>query len=371
MRLLIVYHSRSGTHRLLAALAERSARRRGAQVRVRRAVPLPDEDTGDEAPLVELDDLRWSDAAILGCPTHFGGPTGTFKRFLDSTSPLWRADELRGLVVAAMSSSNSDHGGRDATLLSIHRTAFHWGAVVVPAFHQPTGCGPLGVSIGVAGIPSDDVLADGVDGLVASVLSVTDRLHAAQQPRPTVAVIADAADPDLRELADAATDALTALDADVVRLSPHAARHARHLAGIDAVVVGTVVRAGLPDIGTVAMLQEWSGGGAAGRLAGMPAAGFVVTPDAEDGAETGMLGLYTALMHAGAVIVPAGRADQLLPRGAGNPYGTSMAAGADAAGRVAARREAATHLRELVRVARQLRNSALVRVTQEIMGLPG
>jgi NAD(P)H dehydrogenase (quinone) len=89
----------------------------------------------------------------------------------------------------------------------------------------------------------------------------------------------------------------------------------------------------------------------------MPAAGFVVTPDSEDGAETGVLGLYTALMHSGAVIVPAGRSDQLLPHGAGNPYGTSMTAGAGPSGRLAARREAAAHMRELVRVARRLRHS--------------
>jgi NAD(P)H dehydrogenase (quinone) len=356
MRLLIVYHSRSGTHRGLAGLAARSARRRGAQARVRRVVPLADEDTGDDAPCVQPGDLRWADAVILGSPTHFGSPTGAFKRFLDSTSPLWRANELRGLAVGAMSSSNARHGGRDSALLAIQRCAFHWGAVVVPPPGRPAAGGPLGVSVSLTALPADEALADAVDGLVEGVLSVAGRLSVpVGDHRPAVAVIADPGPPELAELADAVAGAITGLDAEVVRLSPQAALDPGDMAGFDALVLGGVVRAGLPDPGTVALVQRWSDTG----LAGLPAAGFVVTPDAEDGAESGVLGLYTALLHAGAVIVPAGRSDHPQPDGAGNPYGTSMPAGACAAARWAARLESAEHMTHLVRVARQLRNSTL------------
>ncbi|CAM02176.1 multimeric flavodoxin WrbA [Saccharopolyspora erythraea NRRL 2338] len=362
-RLLLVYHSRTGTHRRLAEWAARSAERRGAEVRVRQVPALPGDAVGDAGiPVAELDDLRWAQAVIFGSPTHFGSPTATFKRFLDSTSPLWLNNELRRLVVGAMSSSRSRRGGRDSTVLTIQRSVLHWGATVVTGFRSPSNeLSPYGVSVSLQAAAPEPAVVGAVDAFVESVISVAADLNGVRRVRcPTIALVADAVDADLAGLADVVAAAVAADGASVVRLGTEAACDPDRLTGIDAVAVGATVRVGLPDVRVVAMLQEWGGSGKKGPLAGMPATGFVLTTAEEDGAEAGVLALYTSLMHAGAVIVPSGRPDEPVLGGAGNPYGTSLAGGASTASWAAAHTEAADHMRRLVRVAGRLGRSEAV-----------
>lgn len=360
-RLLIVYHTRSGTHRRLADLAQRSASRRAAEVRVRRVVPVPGQEGRsaiDETPFVSLDDLRWCQAAVFGCPTHYGNPSGSFKAFLDATSPMWLANELRGLVVGVMSSSNSCHGGRDATVLSIQRSVLHWGAVVVPGHRGlgPAALSPYGVSISCDNRLSDDRIADAVDGLLESVLMIASGLNAPVPAgyRPTVAVIADETDPDLDELAGSVADGVRASGGVAVRIGVDAARFPESLEGVDAIAIGSVIRAGLPELPVVRLLHEWGASGKTGPVAGVPATGFVLAHEEGDGAEAGVLALYTSLMHSGAVIVSPGQLDRPVPSGAGNPYGTSSTRGTDALVRRAARQEAEEHMVRLVQVAARL-----------------
>jgi NAD(P)H dehydrogenase (quinone) len=58
--------------------------------------------------------------------------------FLDQTGGLWKRGALNGKIGAAFSSSASQHGGNEMTLISIIATLMHLGMIIVglPYSHQ-------------------------------------------------------------------------------------------------------------------------------------------------------------------------------------------------------------------------------------------
>lgn len=66
-----------------------------------------------------------------------------------------------------------------------------------------------------------------------------------------------------------------------------------------------------------------------GRLADKPVSAMTSAQNAHGGQESTLLGLYTTLMHWGAVIVAPGYTDQAIFEAGGNPYGYSHTAGAE------------------------------------------
>jgi len=82
-------------------------------------------------PVATLDNLAEADAVILGTPTRFGNMCGQMRAFLDSTGPLWAKNALVGKIGSVFSSSNTQHGGQEATILSTHLTLLHQGMIIV------------------------------------------------------------------------------------------------------------------------------------------------------------------------------------------------------------------------------------------------
>jgi NAD(P)H dehydrogenase (quinone) len=82
-------------------------------------------------PVATLDDLAGADALIFGVPTRFGNMSAQMRAFLDSTGPLYASDALVGKVASAMSSSATQHGGQETTLLSTYVTLMHLGMIIV------------------------------------------------------------------------------------------------------------------------------------------------------------------------------------------------------------------------------------------------
>ncbi len=82
-------------------------------------------------PVATLEDLENADAIILGVPTRFGNMAGQMRAFLDSAGPLYARDALVGKVGSVMSSSATQHGGQETTLVSTHFTLLHLGMIVV------------------------------------------------------------------------------------------------------------------------------------------------------------------------------------------------------------------------------------------------
>ncbi len=185
MKILVVYYSLYGhVARMAEAVAEGAREVAGAEVVVRR-VPetLPAEviakmgaaEAQKQLSKVEvctLDELAAADAILFGTPTRFGNMCGQMRQFLDATGQLWARGALVGKVGSVFTSSATQHGGQESTILTFHATLLHQGMVVVGlpyTFHgqtridEITGGSPYGASTitGAKGerMPSDNELA--------------------------------------------------------------------------------------------------------------------------------------------------------------------------------------------------------------------
>jgi NAD(P)H dehydrogenase (quinone) len=185
MKILIVYYSLYGhIHRLAKSVAEGVRELQGAEaVLLRVPETLSPEiismmgatDAQMEMsaiPVCTVDDLATADGIIFGTPTRFGNMCGQMRQFLDATGQLWLKGALVGKVGSVFTSSNTQHGGQESTILSFHITLLHQGMVIAGlpyAFagqmrdDEITGGSPYGTST-IAGAsggrsPSENELA--------------------------------------------------------------------------------------------------------------------------------------------------------------------------------------------------------------------
>jgi NAD(P)H dehydrogenase (quinone) len=185
MKVLIVFYSMYGhIYKMAQAAAEGAKEVPGTEVALRR-VPetLSDEILGKmgalEArkamagiPVCTIGELAEADAIIFGTPTRFGNMCGQMRQFLDATGQLWAKNSLVGKVGSVFTSSGTQHGGQESTILSFHLTLLHQGMVIVGlpyAFtgqnrvDEITGGSPYGAStiVGPKGerMPSENELA--------------------------------------------------------------------------------------------------------------------------------------------------------------------------------------------------------------------
>jgi NAD(P)H dehydrogenase (quinone) len=170
--ILVLYYSRHGALRDMADQIARGIEREGAIARVR-TVPevspvseaVTDPIPSDGPPYVTLDDLSECIGLALGSPTRFGNMAAPLKYFLDSTTPIWLSAALVGKPAAVFTSSSSQHGGQESTLVSMMLPLLHHGMVIVglpysePALMDTASGGtPYGASH-VAGANSDRPLS--------------------------------------------------------------------------------------------------------------------------------------------------------------------------------------------------------------------
>jgi NAD(P)H dehydrogenase (quinone) len=144
MKVLVVYYSLYGhIHRMAQAVAEGAAGVEGADVETRR-VPetLPEgvlEKMGAlsaqkalaHVPVCKVEELALADALIFGAPTRFGNMCGQMRQFLDATGGLWAKGALVGKVGSVFTSSGTQHGGQESTIISFHTTLLHHGMIIV------------------------------------------------------------------------------------------------------------------------------------------------------------------------------------------------------------------------------------------------
>ena len=144
MKVLIVYYSTYGhVHKMAEAVAEGVKTVDAAEAIVRR-VPetLPDavlekmgaldaQKTMAHVPVATVADLAAADAVVFGTPTRFGNMCGQMRQFLDATGQLWAEGALIGKVGSVFTSSATQHGGQESTILSFHITLLHHGFVIV------------------------------------------------------------------------------------------------------------------------------------------------------------------------------------------------------------------------------------------------
>jgi NAD(P)H dehydrogenase (quinone) len=203
MKVLIVYYSTYGhVHTMAEAMAEGVKEIDGAEAVLRR-VPetLPDDvlekmGAADaqkslaHVPICTVEELAEADAVIFGTPTRFGNMCGQMRQFLDATGQLWSQGALVGKVGSVFTSTATQHGGQESTILSFHISLLHHGFVIVGlpyAFQgqmrndEITGGSPYGASTiaGTSGerTPSENEL-DGARFQGRHVADIASRLNA-------------------------------------------------------------------------------------------------------------------------------------------------------------------------------------------------
>jgi NAD(P)H:quinone oxidoreductase type IV len=123
-------------------------------------------------PIAKPTDLPQADAIIFGTPTRFGMMCAQMRSFWDHTGQLWATGALIGKVGSVFTSSATQHGGQESTILSFHTTLLHQGMIVVGlpysetrqmTMAEITGCSPYGASTIAGGdgsrVPSENELA--------------------------------------------------------------------------------------------------------------------------------------------------------------------------------------------------------------------
>ena len=161
LKILVLYYSVKGSTEALArAIGRGIEMTQGCEAVLRTAPPVAAQ-SGESmpavpesgAPYVSKDDLRDCAGLALGSPTRFGSPSAPIQHFLDGLAAEWVSGLLVNKPAAVFTSSNSMHGGQEATLLSLGVPLLHHGMVLagipytVPELRMTTSGGsPYGAS---------------------------------------------------------------------------------------------------------------------------------------------------------------------------------------------------------------------------------
>ncbi|HEU4513075.1 MAG TPA: NAD(P)H:quinone oxidoreductase type IV [Nocardioidaceae bacterium] len=195
----VIYYSSTGTTHAMAERLSQTAEKAGAEVRLRQVAELaPDEvvrsvdawarhrEETRDVPVAGADDVVWADVVLLGSPTRFGNVAAQLKQFIDTLGPQWGEGLLADKVYAGFTSSQTDHGGQESTLLALYNTIHHFGGLIVsPGYTDPVKFedgNPYGVGH-VTGPDNDAELGsaqyDALDHMAERAVEVARRLKSA------------------------------------------------------------------------------------------------------------------------------------------------------------------------------------------------
>jgi len=100
-------------------------------------------------------DLNGINGLIVGTPTRFGNMTAQMRNFWDQTGGDWMSGTIIGKPAAVFTSTATQHGGQETTILSTMITLLHHGCVLVGlpysfkeqmTLEEITGGSPYGAS---------------------------------------------------------------------------------------------------------------------------------------------------------------------------------------------------------------------------------
>ncbi len=138
-KVLVLYYSSYGHLETMANAVAEGVRSAGAEVAVKRVPETVPEEIAkgahfkldQAAPIATVDELPEYDAIIFGAPTRFGTVASQMRSFIDQTGGLWFTGKLIGKVGSIFTSSATQHGGQESTILGFLPTLLHHGMVVV------------------------------------------------------------------------------------------------------------------------------------------------------------------------------------------------------------------------------------------------
>ena len=146
-RVLVLYYSSYGHIETMAGAVAEGAREAGADVTIKRVPELVPQEIAEKsgykldqaAPIATVEELADYDAVIFGTGTRFGNMTAQMKNFIDQAGGLWAQGKLVGKVGAVFTSTATQHGGQESTILSFHTVLLHLGFVIVGLPYSFTG----------------------------------------------------------------------------------------------------------------------------------------------------------------------------------------------------------------------------------------
>ena len=197
-KVLVLYYSSYGHIEKMAEAVADGVREAGAEATIKRVPELVPEEIArkshfkldQKAPIATTAELPDYDAIIVGVPTRFGNMPSQMKNFLDQTGGLWAQGKLVGKVGSVFTSTATQHGGQESTILSTHTVLLHHGMVIVglpysfqgqTILSEITGGSPYGASTIAGGDgtrqPSENELA-GARFQGRHVAQITNKLKA-------------------------------------------------------------------------------------------------------------------------------------------------------------------------------------------------
>ena len=144
MKVSIIFYSMYGhIYRMAEAVAEGAREVKGAEVSLYQVPETLPADVIAKMGATEgkrsfahvsvagMSQLAEAEAVIFGVPTRFGMMSAEMRAFLDMTGQLWMKGALVGKVASVFTSSATQHGGQESTILSFHTTLLHHGMIIV------------------------------------------------------------------------------------------------------------------------------------------------------------------------------------------------------------------------------------------------
>ena len=172
VKVIIIFHSvHAHIYRMAEAVAAGARVVEGAEVGIYQVPETLPEDVLEKMGAIEIkklfahipvvtrdmyeEVLAGADALIFGTPTRYGMMTAQMRAVLDGLGKLWSEDAFVGKVGSVFTSSGTQHGGQESTILSFHVTLLHLGMVIVglpyaekrqTIMNEITGGSPYGAS---------------------------------------------------------------------------------------------------------------------------------------------------------------------------------------------------------------------------------
>lgn len=169
-KVLVLYYSAYGHIETMAYAVAEGAKSAGADVVVKRVPELVSDEVAkasyykmdQAAEIATPGELDQYDAIIFGAGTRYGTVASQMRNFIDQTGGLWAQGKLVGKVGSVFTSSATQHGGQESTILGFIPTLMHHGMVVVglPYAFQ----GQMGLEEVKGGTPYGATTITGGDG---------------------------------------------------------------------------------------------------------------------------------------------------------------------------------------------------------------
>jgi NAD(P)H dehydrogenase (quinone) len=166
-RILVLFYSSYGhIFKMAKAVAEGVKEAGGEPILKQVAEIVPEKDWKEETKESKMSmkdvpvadpkkDLRGIDGVIVGTPTRFGNMTAQMRNFWDQTGGEWVKGTLVGKPASVFTSSGTQHGGQETTIITTMITLLHHGCIIVglpytskeqTAINEVTGGSPYGAS---------------------------------------------------------------------------------------------------------------------------------------------------------------------------------------------------------------------------------